>query len=154
MSKGNFCHIHVSLIPVVGAVGEQKSKPTQHSVTSLRAAGLIPDIIVCRSAKPVEQSVRDKVSLFSMVENDRVISVHDVGNIYNVPGLLLNSKVCHYVLNSLHFKDKIPPTKIPLWDSLAYKLTNCNQTVMYCNCLCDFIFIFIFFFFLVFVLFV
>ena len=64
VGSDNFCLIHVSLVPVVGAVGEQKTKPTQHSVQALRSAGLSPHMLACRSQAPLEQSVMDKLALF------------------------------------------------------------------------------------------
>jgi len=91
--------VHVSLATVVGCVGEQKSKPTQHSVRELRAAGdyfdvfdvsflfligLMPNMIVMRSTDPLTRSVREKVSLYSMVPSSHVFSTHDVENIYRV----------------------------------------------------------------------
>jgi hypothetical protein len=63
VGRDNFCHVHVSLVPTVGAVGEQKSKPIQHSVRELRAGGLSPDIIVCRSAEALSRAVQQKISL-------------------------------------------------------------------------------------------
>ena len=63
----NFCLIHVSLVPVVGSVGEQKTKPTQSSVRDLRGLGLSPDIIACRSSKPILEDVKRKISMFCHV---------------------------------------------------------------------------------------
>lgn len=61
VGAGNFCSVHVSLVPVLGAVGEQKTKPTQHSVAVLRSLGINPHLLACRSAEPLQQSVRDKL---------------------------------------------------------------------------------------------
>ena len=84
----NFCLIHVSLVPVVGAVGEQKSKPTQASVRSLRGLGLSPDILACRSANPLDQTVKQKLSMFCHVSPEQVLGVHDCPSVYHVPLLL------------------------------------------------------------------
>ena len=65
MGAGNFCSVHVSLVPVLGVVGEQKTKPTQHSVAVLRSLGINPHLLACRSSEPLEQSV--KVKLVSVV---------------------------------------------------------------------------------------
>ena len=81
----------MSLVPVVGSVGEQKTKPTQASVRELRALGLSPDLIVCRSSKEVQKDVRAKIASFCNVQPEQVISVHDVSNLYRVP-LLLQSQ--------------------------------------------------------------
>lgn len=64
VGAGNFCSVHVSLVPVLGVVGEQKTKPTQHSVAVLRSLGINPHLLACRSSDPLEQSV--KVKLVSM----------------------------------------------------------------------------------------
>merc|ERR1719193_1434829 len=85
VGRDNFCHVHVVLVPVVGAVGEQKSKPSQHSIRVLRESGLVPDIIVCRCSNVLKRTVREKISKFSTVPSTHVISVHDVDNIYRVP---------------------------------------------------------------------
>eukprot|EP01094_Clydonella_sp_ATCC50884_P003283 TRINITY_DN12539_c0_g1_i1.p1 TRINITY_DN12539_c0_g1~~TRINITY_DN12539_c0_g1_i1.p1 ORF type:complete len:594 (-),score=191.73 TRINITY_DN12539_c0_g1_i1:242-2023(-) len=88
VGKENFCLIHVSLVPVIGVVGEQKTKPTQSSVRELRALGLTPDLIICRSDKPLEKDVQQKISLFCHVPPKCVIAVHNVESIYGVPLLL------------------------------------------------------------------
>ncbi|KAI9478601.1 MAG: CTP synthase [Benjaminiella poitrasii] len=84
----NFCLIHVSLVPVVGSVGEQKTKPTQMSVRDLRGAGLSPDLIACRSSKPLDEGVASKLAMFCHVAPEQVVAVHDVSSVYHVPILL------------------------------------------------------------------
>ncbi|KAK9718467.1 CTP synthase ura7 [Basidiobolus ranarum] len=84
----NFALIHVSLIPVVGSVGEQKTKPTQASIRDLRGLGLNPDFIACRSSKPLDEGIRDKISMFCHVNPECVLAVRDVSSIYHVPLLL------------------------------------------------------------------
>jgi len=128
VGRDNFCHLHVSLVAVVGAVGEQKSKPTQHSVRCLGAVGLTPDLIICRSGKPLERSIREKISMFSMVPPTHVISVHDVENIYKVPGLLLSQNVPSLVMNCLRI-NKMPPNNVILWDTLAEKKSTITKEV-------------------------
>lgn len=129
VGRDNFCHIHVSLVTVVGAVGEQKSKPTQHSVKQLRGAGLIPNIIVCRNREPLCRSVREKVSMFSNVPHTHVISVHDVENIYKVPGLLLRQNVPSLVMNALRIT-RMPPPNVDLWENLAAKKKSVTEEVV------------------------
>ncbi|KAI7880945.1 CTP synthase [Lichtheimia hyalospora FSU 10163] len=87
----NFCLIHVSLVPVVGSVGEQKTKPTQMSVRDLRGAGLTPDLIACRSSKVLDENVQRKISMFCHVAPEQVLAVHDVASVYHVP-LLMHEK--------------------------------------------------------------
>merc|ERR1711997_201971 len=72
VKRENFCNVHVSLVPRPSATGEHKTKPTQASVRELRGLGLSPDIIFCRSEKPVDQSVKDKISNFCHVGVDQV----------------------------------------------------------------------------------
>lgn len=122
MGGDNFCHLHVSLVPTVGAgEGEQKSKPTQHGIQELRAAGLQPDIILCRSSKPLEQATQAKISLFCMVPASHVVSVHDVSNLYKVPLLMITQRVPSLVLDVLKIPNP-PPEKLPLWESLSDKV--------------------------------
>ena len=75
-------------IPMKGVVGEQKTKPTQHSVKELRSAGISPDVIVCRSSSLLDEATKRKLSAFCQVPADNVLSVHDVSNIYHVPLIL------------------------------------------------------------------
>ena len=89
VKRENFCLVHVSMVPMVGEDGEQKTKPTQHSVKELRALGLSPDFIVCRSKVEVQRSSREKISLFCNVPDEHVLSIHDVPNIYTVPLMML-----------------------------------------------------------------
>jgi CTP synthase len=128
IGEDNLCHVHVSLVPVVGAVGEPKSKPTQHSVKELRAAGLSPDIILCRSTQPIERDVIAKISMFCMVPPSHVISVHDVSNIYRVPLMLHKQGVLSLVLNKLKIH-KMPPEDIPDWRWMADRTDNTECTV-------------------------
>ena len=90
----NFCSVHVSLVPVLGVVGEQKTKPTQHSVSVLRSLGIAPNFLACRSEAPLEPAVRDKLALFCQVPASHVLTMHDVKNIWRVP-LLLQSQGAH-----------------------------------------------------------
>ncbi|KAI8823462.1 CTP synthase N-terminus-domain-containing protein [Fimicolochytrium jonesii] len=91
VGHSNFCLIHVSLIPVVGSVGEQKTKPTQASVRDLRGLGLSPDLIACRSSKQLDEDVKEKIAMFCHVEKEHVMAVHDCQSVYHVP-LLLDSQ--------------------------------------------------------------
>jgi CTP synthase len=93
----NMCNVHVSLVPVIGVVGEQKTKPTQHSVQVLRSLGLNPTILACRSEKPLEDDVKSKLALFCHVPSRHVLTMHDVSNIWRVP-LLMESQEAHKVI--------------------------------------------------------
>src|SRR5690554_1392117 len=80
--------VHLTLIPFIGAAGEMKTKPTQHSVKELRAIGIQPDILLCRASRPIPEAERRKIALFTNVEQQAVISVLDVDNIYKIPMVL------------------------------------------------------------------
>lgn len=108
VGRENFCSIHVSLIPVIGAVGEQKTKPTQQTVRELRALGISPDFIACRSETPLTDSTRSKVSLFCQVPPENVLSVENVSSIYHVPVLLAKQNVHTLVCDRLKLSNKIP----------------------------------------------
>jgi len=97
----NHMLVHVTLLPYVKASGELKSKPTQHSVMKLREIGLAPDMILCRSEYPIEQSVRDKIALFCNVLPNYVIEGRDVASIYEVPLIMHYQKAGHLIKKRL-----------------------------------------------------
>jgi CTP synthase len=88
VGRDNVLYIHVTLLPYLSATGELKTKPTQHSVKELRAIGIQPDVIICRSDHPVPDELKDKVALFCDVNKQAVIPLLTVSNIYEVPLLL------------------------------------------------------------------
>ena len=94
VGRENVTFVHVSLVPVMGPVGEQKTKPTQHSVKELRGLGIIPDILVCRSTQPMTEDTKQKLAAFCHVSADAVMSTHDVPNIYHVPLMLEEQGLC------------------------------------------------------------
>jgi CTP synthase len=114
----NIIFVHVSLVPVMGVVGEQKTKPTQHSVKELRSVGINPDIIVCRSTDALAPSTREKLALFCQVSASHVLAVHDVPNIYHVPLLLKEQCLDELLLSHLG----LPSSSTPLlahWRDMA-----------------------------------
>ena len=96
--RDNVCYIHVTLVPFIGPSGEQKTKPTQHSVTELRSRGIQPDVIVCRSEEPLSQALKRKISNLCDVDESAVVNAADAKNIYELPlifhGEGLDSEVC------------------------------------------------------------
>jgi CTP synthase len=92
VGQGNLCIVHVSLVPVIGVVGEQKTKPTQHSVAVLRSLGLHPHLLACRCAEPLDEGVRSKLALFCQVPTENVLTMHDVSNLWRVPLLMQEQK--------------------------------------------------------------
>ncbi|CAL9184681.1 unnamed protein product [Musa hybrid cultivar] len=101
VGPGNFCLVHVSLVPVLNAVGEQKTKPTQHSVRGLRALGLAPNVLACRSEKPLDENVKGKLSQFCHVPVENIFTLYDVSNIWHVPLLLRDQKAHKAILTKL-----------------------------------------------------
>lgn len=94
VGRENVTFVHVSLVPVMGPVGEQKTKPTQHTVKELRGLGITPDILVCRSSAPLNDETRNKLAAFCHVQPKAVMSAHDVPNIYHVPLMLQEQGLC------------------------------------------------------------
>lgn len=97
----NCLFVHTTLVPVMGKVGEQKTKPTQHSVKELRAIGIIPDIIVARGEKPLEYDIKRKISLFCDVPMEAVVSAPDAESIYLVPSILEEQGLTDYILHKM-----------------------------------------------------
>uniref|UniRef100_A0A8B9J995 CTP synthase n=1 Tax=Astyanax mexicanus TaxID=7994 RepID=A0A8B9J995_ASTMX len=112
VKRENFCNIHVSLVPQPSATGEQKTKPTQNSVRELRGLGLSPDLIMCRCSTPLDNSVKEKISMFCHVEPEQVICVHDVSSIYRVPLLLEDQGVVKYFCRRLDLPIESRPRKM------------------------------------------
>ena len=96
--RDNVCYLHVTLVPFIGPSGEQKTKPTQHSVTELRSRGIRPDVIVCRSEESLSPSLKRKISNLCDVDERAVVNAADVRNIYELPIVLhdegLDTVVC------------------------------------------------------------
>jgi CTP synthase len=99
VGRRNRCYIHLTLVPYIASAGELKTKPTQHSVQKLREIGIFPDVLLCRSDRPVPEDEKKKISLFTNVEQRAVISVPDADTIFKVPQMLhdqlLDEIVCH-----------------------------------------------------------
>lgn len=116
----NIMFVHVSLVPVLGSVGEQKTKPTQHSVKELRSVGVAPDVVICRSARTLERGTRDKLALFCQVPPENVLTVHDVPNIYHVPMLLHEQGAAAIVSSRLRLPlPQAPEVALGAWRALA-----------------------------------
>jgi CTP synthase len=98
VGRENVCYVHVTLVPFIGPSGEQKTKPTQHSVTELRSRGIQPDIIVCRSEKPLSEALKRKISNLCDVDERAVVNAADARNIYELPLVLheegLDTEAC------------------------------------------------------------
>ena len=112
--------IHVTLLPYIGATGELKTKPSQHSVRELRSMGIQPDVIICRSDYPVAEELKAKISLFCDVERRGVVSLLTMDSIYEVPLVLEEEGLGDYILHLL----RIPPGRRDLadWRQLVERL--------------------------------
>ena len=105
--RDNVCYIHVTLVPFIGPSGEQKTKPTQHSVTELRSRGIQPDVIVARSEDPISQSLKRKISNQCDVPEANVINAADARNIYELPLIMHNEGLDTVVCETLRLETSI-----------------------------------------------
>ncbi len=101
LGRGNVFFVHVSLVPFMGASGEQKTKPTQHSVQALRQIGIQPDALVLRSDRPVTESNKRKIALMCDVDEDAVVNAVDVPSIYDIPTMLNTQGLDSYIVRAL-----------------------------------------------------
>jgi len=101
VGRDNVLYIHVTLLPHIGATGEVKTKPTQHSVMELRRVGITADVIVCRSDYPITDEIRDKIALFADVDVEAVVPLHTVDSIYEVPLVLEEAGLGAYLTQRL-----------------------------------------------------
>nr|KAJ3411814.1 CTP synthase ura7 [Polyrhizophydium stewartii] len=128
----NFALIHVSLVPVVGSVGEQKTKPTQSSVRDLRGLGLSPDLIACRSSKPIDSDVQRKISMFCHVPTENVMAVHDCKSVFHVPLLLNDQGLVRVLEKRLNITPRLTPAALSLfskWQQLTERIDRLHDTV-------------------------
>ncbi|MBD7958764.1 CTP synthase [Microbacterium sp. Sa4CUA7] len=102
LGRGNVFFVHVSLVPFMGASGEQKTKPTQHSVAALRSIGIQPDALVLRSDRPVTESNKRKIALMCDVDEDAVVNAIDVPSIYDIPTMLNEQSLDEYIVRALN----------------------------------------------------
>lgn len=128
VGKNDVLYIHVTLVPYISAAGELKTKPTQHSVKELRSIGISPDIIVCRSEKPISKEMREKMAMFCDVDPDAVIQNLTARSIYEVPMLMEEQGLDTIVLRKLEMEDK--PKDMQGWhDMVARILKKYNKKV-------------------------
>ncbi len=127
VGRDNVCYIHVTLIPFIGPSGEQKTKPTQHSVTELRSRGIQPDVIVCRSESPISDGLKRKISSLCDVPVEGVVNAADANNLYEVPLILheegLDTVVCDIL--------RLDHTTIDLseWEALVERVDAARKPV-------------------------
>jgi CTP synthase len=127
IGRDRVCYVHVTLVPYLAPSGEQKTKPTQHSVTELRSRGIQPDVIVCRSDRPISTSLKRKISNLCDVPIDAVISNVDAPNLYELPLVLHEEGLDDYVCQVLRLGDE--PADLSEWEALVQRVEAASGAV-------------------------
>jgi CTP synthase len=127
MGRENTLFVHVTLVPWIGAAGELKTKPTQHSVKELLSVGIQPDILLCRTDRYLSKDIKSKIALFCNVEEEAVITAIDVGSIYEVPLTFAKEGVDNLALRYLHIS--APVASLGRWEELVNRINNPRDEV-------------------------
>src|SRR5690242_8708806 len=122
LGRENTLFVHVTLVPWIGAAGELKTKPTQHSVKELLSVGIQPDVLLCRTDRFLPRDIKDKIALFCNVEEKGVITAKDVASVYEVPLVFAKEGVDELVLRYLHLN--APPRNLAPWEDIVHRLYN------------------------------
>ncbi len=123
VGRGNTFYVHVTLLPYIGATGELKTKPTQHSVKELRAIGIQPDAIICRSDHPIPHSIKEKIALFCDVAPDAVIPMETLSNIYEAPLVLEQEGVGEILVRELGLAPR-NGNGLSRWEAMTERMAN------------------------------
>lgn len=129
VGRENVCYVHLTLVPYLAPSGEQKTKPTQHSVTELRSRGIQPDVIVCRSNHPISEALKRKISLLCDVAIEAVVSAVDAASIYEIPILLREEGFDDTVCRILQLDGPERSIDISSWEAFLEKVATANETV-------------------------
>ena len=124
---GNAISIHCTLLPYLPTSGELKTKPSQHSVNVLRSYGIQPEILVCRTSKPIAKSEKEKLALFCSVPKEAVIECRDMKSIYEVPLALEEQNMAKVVLDMLRVEDR--KADLAEWETLVSRIKNPQGTI-------------------------
>ncbi len=127
LGRNSAAFVHLTLVPFIASAGELKTKPTQHSVQKMREIGLYPNALLCRADRRIPDDERSKISLFSNVPQDAVISVWDADSIYKIPSMLHKQKLDEILLEALDID--VPPADLSSWDNLVHAMENPKHTV-------------------------
>ncbi len=127
--RGNVCYVHLTLVPYLAPSGEQKTKPTQHSVTELRSHGIQPDVIVCRSDQPISDGLKRKISLLCDVPNNAVISVVDASSIYDIPLNMHHEGLDRVVCDILNVDIDEHPIDLTAWQDVVRRVHHTSKTL-------------------------
>jgi CTP synthase len=126
--RNDTAYVHLTLVPYIASAGELKTKPTQHSVQKLREIGIFPTALLCRADRPIPDEERAKISLFSNVRNEAVISMWDVDSIYKVPQMLHEQGLDRIVCEQLGLSN-LPPADLSVWAKLVNALEHPQHEV-------------------------
>jgi CTP synthase len=129
VGRDNVCYVHLTLVPYIGPSGEQKTKPTQHSVTELRSRGIQPDVIVCRSDQPISEGLKRKISMLCDVPMEGVVSAVDAENIYEIPLVLHAEGFDDYVCRLLHFDGPEHRVDLSAWEGMVDRIEAATTSV-------------------------
>lgn len=127
LGRDNALFVHLTLLPYIATAGELKTKPTQHSVQQLRSIGIQPDVLLCRSDRPISEGDKRKIALFTSVNEKAVINSLDAKSIYAVPRMLHEQGFDEVVVNQLRLD--VPPAQLSDWDRVVDAIMNPKQTV-------------------------
>src|SRR2546429_1919905 len=127
LGRENTVFVHVTLVPWIAAAQELKTKPTQHSVKELRAIGIQPDILLCRSDHRLAPDLKEKIALFCDVDVEGVITASDVQSVYEVPLVFAEQRVDEIILKLLHLDAK--PRDLSRWTGMLERLQNPEDSV-------------------------
>ena len=129
VGRQNVCYLHLTLVPYLAPSGEQKTKPTQHSVTELRSRGIQPDAIVCRSDQPISDGLKRKISLLCDVPVEAVISAVDAGNIYEIPLVLHEEGLDAYVCTTLGIDLSEHKIDLRQWEAIVTRAEAADRKI-------------------------
>jgi CTP synthase len=132
MGSENCLFIHLTLVPYIRAAKELKTKPTQHSVKTLREIGIQPDILLCRTEVPLNRDIRQKLALFCNVREEAVIEARDVASIYQVPIQFHKERLDDIIVK--HFKLDVPEPDITEWQRLLKRMNDAEDEVSIAVC--------------------
>ncbi len=127
LGEENAMVVHLTLVPYLAAAGELKTKPTQHSVKELREIGIQPDILLCRSERPIPREEKEKIALFTNVASKAVISAIDLDSIYRIPVMLHEQKIDEIVCEKFQIKAK--PADLSQWNKITKMLDNAKSSI-------------------------
>ena len=127
VGRGNAVYVHLTLVPYIAAAGELKTKPTQHSVKELLGLGIQPDVLLCRSEKPLSLEIKKKIALFCNVSEDAVITAQDVPTIYEVPLVFASQGLDDKLVRMLHLDHN--ERDLLKWERLVDTIKNPQGTV-------------------------